>query len=276
MRPRNRSALGLCLAVLAFLAAGCAHPPPARRPVSPAGPSLRVLTYNVNFGIAGDGSTIAAIRDADADLVLLQETNRSWERALRAALGGAYPQMIFRNRGDAGGLAVLSRLPLIEIEFLPPVPEGWFAAARLVVETSFGRVQALSVHLHPPVSDGGSFVTGHFTTPAIRAAEIRGFLARLSPEYPTLVAGDFNEEEDGGAVKILLDRGMRSALAGYAPGQPTWRWKTVLGTLHRQLDHVFYDARLEAVWAEVRTAGRSDHLPVSAVLVPTDQTPLHR
>jgi endonuclease/exonuclease/phosphatase (EEP) superfamily protein YafD len=266
----------LVLTGLVAVAAGCAHPPPARRPVTPAGPSLRLLTYNLNFGIAGDEPTIVAIRDADADLVLLQETNRRWERALRAALAGAYPQMVFRNRGDAGGLAVLSRLPLIEIEFLPPVPEGWFAAARLVVETSFGRVQALSIHLHPPVSDGGSFVSGHFTTPAIRVAEIRGFVARLSPDYPTLVAGDFNEEEDGGAVKVLLDRGMRSALAGYAPEQPTWRWKTVLGTLHRQLDHVFYDARLVAVWAEVRTAGRSDHLPVIAVLVPTVQTPLHR
>lgn len=269
-RPEGRA---LVLWGLVALAAGCAHPPPAPRPAATAGPTLRVLTYNVNYGIAGDGSTIAAIRDADADLVLLQETNRRWEWALRAALAGTYPQMVFRNRGDAGGLAVLSRLPLLEIEFLPPVPEGWFAAARLVVETSFGRVQALSVHLHPPVSEGGSFVSGHFTTPAIRTAEIRSFVARLPTEYPTLVAGDFNEEEDGGAVKILLDRGMRSALAGYAPGQPTWRWKTFLGTLHRQLDHVFYDARLDAVWAEVRVAGRSDHLPVIAVLAPTGQTP---
>jgi endonuclease/exonuclease/phosphatase family metal-dependent hydrolase len=39
-----------------------------------------------------------------------------------------------------------------------------------------------------------------------------------------------------------------------------------VGELHKQLDHVFYDARLDVLSAEVRTAGRSDHLPVIAVV----------
>ncbi len=147
---------------LAAMAGGCARPPAAEHPARPNGPSVRVLTYNVNFGIAGDSATIAAIRDADADLVLLQETNAAWERALRASLSGELPQMIFKNRGGAGGLAVLSRLPILEVELIAPAGEGWFPAVRIVVETAFGRVQALSVHLHPPVSEGGSFVSGVF------------------------------------------------------------------------------------------------------------------
>ena len=245
----------------------CGHPP-AERPRAPDGPALRVLTYNVNFGIAGDDETIAAIRDADADLVLLQETNAAWEHALRAALSDRLPGMIFRHRGGAGGLAVLSRLPVVEAEFFAPVGEGWFPAARVVVQAPFGRVQALSVHLRPPVSDGGSFLSGAFTTPAVRFGEIRDFFARLAPAYPTLIAGDFNEEEDGDAVKFLVGKGLISALARYAPGQPTWRWPTPIGTLHKQLDHVLYDARLEAVSAEIRSRGRSDHLPVIAVFTP--------
>ena len=256
----------LGLAASAALAPGCAQPPAARRPAAVAGPVVRLLTYNVNYGIAGDPETVAAIRDADADLILLQETNVAWERALRAALAAQLPHMAFRHRGGAGGMAVLTRLPLVETEFIPPSGDGWFPAVRVVIETRLGRLQALSVHLRPPVSDGGSFVSGHFSTPPIRVQEITSYCARLVPDLPTLVAGDFNEEDDGDAVRFLVSRGMSSVLARFAPDQPTWRWPMMVGTLHRQLDHVFTDRRLEAVSAEIREAGRSDHLPVIAVL----------
>ena len=253
-------------ALVAVTLLACARPP-LERPTAPRGPAIRVLTYNVNFGLAGDSETLAAIRGAGADLVLLQETNAAWERALRAALSADYPFSSFKNRGGAGGMAILSRLPLLETEFLPPVGDGWFPAARVVVDGPFGRLQALSVHLRPPVSDGGSFVSGHFTTPAVRSREMSSFFASLAAAYPTIVAGDFNEEEDGEAVKFLLAHGMLSALRRYAPEQPTWSWPSPLGTLHRQLDHVFYDSRLDVVSAEVREVGRSDHYPVIAVVV---------
>ncbi len=225
-----------------------------------------MLTYNVNFGIAGDPDTTAAIRDARADLVLLQETNAAWERSIRASLAGEFPHMMFKNRGGAGGLAVLSRTPILQAEVIAPTADGWFPAVRVLVATVFGPLQALSVHLRPPVSDGGSVVSGMLTTPSVRAGEIRAFVARLATGYPTLVAGDFNEEEDGDVASFLASRGMRSALARFAPGEPTWRWSTPVGTLHRQLDHVFYDAALDVASVEVRQAGRSDHLPVVTVL----------
>jgi endonuclease/exonuclease/phosphatase (EEP) superfamily protein YafD len=253
--------------VLAALALACAARPVAAPKPPPAGtPVLRLLTYNVNYGIPGDEETVAAIRDARADLALLQETNDAWERALRPALSRELPHMVFKHRVGAGGMAVLSRLPLVETEFLPPTGDGWFPAARVVVQTPFGRLQALSVHLHPPVSEGGSFISGHFTTPSVRVGEIETFFARLEPALPTLIAGDFNEEEDGRVMKFLAGKGMLSALQRFAPDQPTWRWDTAVGTLHRQLDHVVYDPRLEVVSAEIRVAGRSDHLPVIAVV----------
>jgi endonuclease/exonuclease/phosphatase (EEP) superfamily protein YafD len=135
-----------------------------------------------------------------------------------------------------------------------------------VLETAIGRVQLLNVHLRPAVSDGGSYLSGAYSTPAIRETEIDTFYDRLSPDLPTIIAGDFNEEYDGKAVRFLLGKGMVSALRRYAPGQPTWRWDISVATLHWQLDHVFYDGRLDVLSAEVREAGRSDHLPVVAVI----------
>jgi endonuclease/exonuclease/phosphatase (EEP) superfamily protein YafD len=248
--------------VLALLALACARGPTSPGPrVPPVGSVLKVLTYNVNFGLAGDRETLAAIRDAQPDLALLEETNAGWERPLRATLSAELPHMIFENRGGAGGLAVLSRFPLAEVELLKPTGSGWFPACRVVVETPFGKVQALAVHLRPPVSDSGSVVGGYFTTGSVRAGEIEAFFAKLAPGFPTLVAGDFNEEADGEVTKFLLAKGMVSALPA---DQPTWRWSIGIGTIRRQLDHIMYDRRLEVVSGEVRVAGRSDHLPVVA------------
>jgi endonuclease/exonuclease/phosphatase family metal-dependent hydrolase len=77
---------------------------------------------------------------------------------------------------------------------------------------------------------------------------------------------DFNEEGDGEVAAFLREHAFSSALARFAPGQFTWRWPTLLGEMHKQLDHVYYGGSLDVLSAEVRTVGRSDHLPVIAVL----------
>src|SRR5687767_4438514 len=49
----------------------------------PAGPTVRVMTYNVNWGAVRPNLAVAAIREADADVVCLQETTPEWETYLR-------------------------------------------------------------------------------------------------------------------------------------------------------------------------------------------------
>jgi len=231
---------------------------------------LRVMTYNVNFGIPGDGPTLAAIEGGKADVVFLQEINRAWEQALRAKLGATYPHAAFYPRGGAGGIGVMSRLPIRAQQLISrEEDDGWFPALRLVLDTPLGDVQVLVVHLRPPVSDGGSFIAGHFTAPAIHEKEIARFCATLDHALPTLVVGDFNEEEDGRAVAYLAraEWKMKSALPEFAPDRPTWRWPTSFHTFERRLDHIIYDLRLEPLKVEVIDAGNSDHFPVVGVFV---------
>jgi endonuclease/exonuclease/phosphatase (EEP) superfamily protein YafD len=256
------------LALLMAMAMACARTPVAEPPRPTAGlPIFRLLTYNVNFGIPGDRETIAAIGAAAADLAILQETNVGWEQALRKQLASQFPHMTFKNRGGAGGLAILARQAPAEVEFLPPsATGGWFPATRIIANTPFGRVQVLGVHLRPAVSDGGSWISGRFSTPEIRTAEMESFYARLARDLPTVIVGDFNEEEDGGVAAFLVEHGFSSALARFVPGQFTWRWPTVVGELHKQLDHVYYGDGLDVLSAEIRSVGRSDHLPVIAVI----------
>ena len=177
--------------------------------------------------------------------------------------------MALYPRGGAGGIGVMSRLPIREQKLILPEGDGWFPALRLVLDSPLGPVQALVVHLRPPVSDGGSFVSGHFTAPAIHEKEITRFCQTLDRNLPTMVVGDFNEEDDGRAIAYLAraEWRMKSALPQFAPDRPTWRWPTTFHTFERQLDHIIYDVRLEPLSAEVIDAGRSDHFPVVGVFV---------
>jgi endonuclease/exonuclease/phosphatase (EEP) superfamily protein YafD len=264
---QGRSRWVACSAAIAVVATACPQPVRAPREAGPAQPQLRLLTYNVNFGLAGDPAAVATIRSTGADVVLLQETTPRWEAAIREGLGDVYPTIAFVDRPAAGGMGILSRFPFEESEVLEPPAEGWFPAWRVEVLTPLGRVQLLNVHLHPQISDSGSVVSGYLTTGDNREAEIRLHASRLDPAPPTLIAGDFNEEAGGDAVEYLAGLGFRSALDQFSPGRETWRWQTSVGTVSFQFDHIVHDARLEPIDVRVLEAGRSDHLPVLATFV---------
>lgn len=226
---------------------------------------MTVLTYNVNYGLAGDPPTTEAIRSANADMAFLQETTEAWEQHLRAELSSVYPHMAFKHCCGAGGLAVLSKRPIQPAEVIEPTEGGWFPAWRVVVDTELGPIQVLNVHLRPMLSDSGSVVSGYFTTPPLREAQIERYHAYLNPNMPTLVVGDFNEGSGGRAIAYLADRGFRTALPEFGGSQKTWHWPTSVGTVSAQLDHIVYDEQLEPMDVRVVPMGRSDHLPVWGV-----------
>jgi endonuclease/exonuclease/phosphatase (EEP) superfamily protein YafD len=152
---------------------------------------LVVVTYNVNYGLAGHGDILDALELIDADVVLLQETTPAWERALAKRFQKTYPHRRFHHHDAAGGLGVLSKARITESELLPAVT--WFPAWRGVVSTPVGPIEFLNVHLRPPFHDDGSVVKGWFTTPAMRDDEIAAFSLALEGKHPIVVVGDMNE-----------------------------------------------------------------------------------
>jgi endonuclease/exonuclease/phosphatase family metal-dependent hydrolase len=224
---------------------------------------LSVVSYNVNYGLAGDPETLAAVVDADADVLLLQETTREWEEVLRAStqLHERWPHVSFHHCCGAGGLALLSRWPIETFEVLepPPHPEAWFPAARAIITTPAGPIELLDVHLRPPVAtEGQGWLAALSSTPEVRVAEVEHHLPRLDAELPTIIAGDFNEGDGGRALKRLADAGFVDVLAELGVRGPTWRW----GALRARLDHVLIDEQFEPLDGEVLDVGRSDHWPV--------------
>lgn len=256
------------LGFVLFAVAGCRDPRAPREP-DPTAAHLRVMTYNVNFGLEGDPATVDVIAADDADVILLQETNEAWELALRERLSGRYPFIEFRHCCRAGGLAVLSKYPLGEGDYIEPPDGGWFPGWRLVVDTPLGPLQTLNVHLRPALGERGGVVSGQVTTGPIRRAQMADYATfiedGLVDGMSTIVVGDFNEGRRGSAVEYLETLGMRTALPEFSGEQNTWRWKTSVGTVHAQLDHIVHDATLDAVDVHVVEGGRSDHLAVVAV-----------
>jgi endonuclease/exonuclease/phosphatase family metal-dependent hydrolase len=229
---------------------------------------IRVVSYNVNFGLAGDRAGVEAVVALAPDLVFFQETNDTWRDALVTGLGAQLPEHRFVPPPDmpAGGMGVMSRWPIAIAEQLPAPAGGLFFAYRVVIDAPGGPIQVLDLHLRPPISEGGSWVVGYFSTRSIRANEAAVHAESLDRALPTIVLGDFNEESDGAAVKLFTRRGFDDALAQFAPRTRTWQWKVGPTTLRMQLDHILYDTRFSAAAAGVAEAGRSDHFPVWADL----------
>jgi vancomycin resistance protein VanJ len=119
------------------------------RPVATAhaaGPTLRIVSYNIQGGIDAKGVAAAARRE-QPDLLLLQEWDDRASEPLFTALPG-YRHYV------AGQFAIYSRYPVIDIHVPPRIalPEMRDRAARFVrytVQTPFGPTAVLNIH---PVS----------------------------------------------------------------------------------------------------------------------------
>lgn len=232
------------------------------RKLDPEQHPLQIISYNVNFGLYADPGLLQTLASHKADVILLQETNESFEVMSEFHLSDIYPHQVFYKAPAAGGLGVLSRYPL-EQKYISN-PNGWFVAGLYTIDTGSKKIQLLNVHLHPPVSEGGSFVYGYFSTKKVRLQEMQHFYKFLKPRLPTLVAGDFNEDSDGLVIGFLQEKGFHDVVEEYQPKQNTWRWKIYGITLTDQLDHIFYNQQLSSLSAKVLRIGRSDHLPILA------------
>ncbi|MEO8705886.1 MAG: endonuclease/exonuclease/phosphatase family protein [Kofleriaceae bacterium] len=229
-----------------------------------AAPHVRLMTYNLNYGNPTPKVSMDAIANADCDIVVLQEISEAWRTALRDRFGKQYPHHAYRLHGHGGGQAVLSKLPLTSEEAWAPLQgAGWFPARRIVVASPLGPLQILNVHLRP-ARDDGSWIKGFTSTPPLRKKEIEAHWKLMDRTLPTIVAGDFNEDDTGLAVDFLQHAGL---VRVPTTGPRTWHYEVevngkISDLLKMDIDHVMIDGHLVGSEAKVLDAGTSDHRPV--------------
>ena len=240
-------------------------------PSTDASDTLTVLSYNIHHGEGTDGvfdleRLAQIIREADPDLVALQEVDAKTQRAggvnqaaelarltgMEVLFGEAIPYS-----GGSYGDAVLSRLP-IEAELIWKLPaepqhEERVAVGILVRLPSGERIRFLGTHLD------------HTRDPSDRVRQAQSILEQAFPAGkkvpPTLLLGDLNAEPGSQPMKVLLERFHSAAPDGipsYPSDQPT-----------KAIDWVLYTPADCWEVLEVHTIHEpvaSDHAPLRAVL----------
>ncbi len=123
------------------------------RPVSSGmhhnGRGITVAQLNVHQDNGQFAAVVHAVRQADADLVILQEVDARWYGELESALADQYPWHVHRVGEKNYGMALFSRLPVagaeaIDLEGLP--------AIRADIGVGHERVRLVAVHLRAPES----------------------------------------------------------------------------------------------------------------------------
>lgn len=255
--------LPLALAALGFVLA-CGQPMDPRDP-TPGSFHLKIKSFNVEQEHSSDHATVEAVGSSDADILSLQEVTPQWEAVLRERYSAQYEHMLFRSEPDAGGLAVLSRYPVVDQGFHPG-PNDWHPAWHVGVQTPEGPLQLLNVHLRAPLNGRDSALDAALNTGEDHLASIEGFQDECEDEVPTIILGDFNEDVDGQAIRFLENLGFTNSLPLFHPGQPTWRYRSVGGQFDGTFDHILFDDSFLPLNAWVTVEGNSDHLPVVAHL----------
>ncbi|NUP04872.1 MAG: hypothetical protein HOW73_02300 [Polyangiaceae bacterium] len=236
---------------------------------------ITIASFNVLYALADDDpdkgvdpETLARIEALDVDVLLLQETNAAWEKAIIAAVGDRYRACKFHQpkRYLPEGLGACSKAGIRE-DLLIPSPVAWFPAQRLVAETPSGPIQLVNVHLRPAVANADDWMRIHVETRADRKKEVAAYVSELAPDTPTIIAGDFNERPEGDLFGLLREHRFDSALPAAHVDKVTWRWAGTTPPLEHQLDHIAFETdAFELVSADVRPGGHSDHDAVVVTL----------
>ncbi len=194
---------------------------------------------------------LAAIHEADPDLIVLQEVTAKWMAALEP-LSQAYPHAARGAREDDFGIAVFSRLPL-EGATLPVLGSAGLPSVSLTLNVGGTPVTLLATHPVPPLP------LRKFKLRNEQLQDVAAFLA--GRPRPLILAGDLNatmwtpwlSDLQDGAGLVNARRG-----CGVLPSWPTF----LPGALRIPIDHCLHSPDMTVTSCRLGPDIGSDHLPL--------------
>jgi len=231
-------------------------------------PQLSVLSYNLKSQAVNFEPLTQVIREADADVVALQELSEAAAAHLEMAFAAEYPYRALHPQPGAPipGQGILSRYPITGDAYW----RIYLGHQRVTLDVAGQAITVYNVHPGQPLSPGG------FTR---RLEEITAVLNRVRAEAgPLLLVGDFNMSDQSDPYREITawyGDAYRQAGAGmgftFPAGVPQFQALSDTVRLRifplARLDYIFYDAAFLPVAARVwPDSGGSDHHPVLATL----------
>ncbi len=223
---------------------------PVGPPVATAGPRLRLVVLNVHTANKRSDLVLEFFRRTEADVLLLMEVNDRWMIELES-LRTDYPHVIAEPREDNFGIALFSRLPLIN---------------RAVVE--FGKAEVPSITATITVGGQDIFLLGTHPLPPgsaenarLRNEQFKEIAARIRRRaLPAIVLGDLNSTPWSPYFSELLrDSGLKNTSQGRGlfGSWPAW-----LPCVRISLDHCLVTPAIHVSNKQLGLPVGSDHLPL--------------
>ena len=247
--------------------------PLGRRAARPDDFTLRVLCWNIHGATYGRDLVDQALRESDADVIILQETSGyGLEHETLKSLEADFADWETLNGQD---VFIASRFPRDDSPVPEPVRGSPFSVAYLRVRTPAGPVRLMGLHLPTPTH---ALVVAakrpRSLQPLRRRVAERTEQARLTLEAlaaedtPAILAGDLNTPPFGRLYRGIARR-YRSAfaVAGLGWGHTFHSRAPVL-----RIDHVFVSDHWRVNACRVATLPGSDHRAIIADLsLPTSR-----
>lgn len=229
---------------------------PAAPPAAADGAyELRVGAVNLLYGNQRVSDVAAQVEALDLDAVVFVEyTAEHRDTLLATDLVQRFAHRFDGVAGEASGLAIWSRAPMLASTFLPTKNRS----ADVTIETPSGPVRIVGVH--PP-------------TPVNSYADWLADLGRLADlvddrDEPLLMIGDFNATYWHPPFRAILDAGLTSAHVALGRGFATsWPTDKVVPPFVR-LDHALVGNGLTVTAVEDLDTIGSDHAAVVVTVVP--------
>lgn len=263
----RRLALVLALCVLWVLGPLMGLAVVFKRATAPPEQRLRVMTYNVKYGLGDMRGVAAEILAADPDLLLLQDVGS------RVTTYPPLAKFLRTRHVEAEGFyLVASRYPLSPMDYRPMGPD-WYVRTR--IEDARFPVAVYNVHLMTP-RDGlqemrawsVDAVDEIMSSAAARLAQVDQLNRDLDRESgPVLLAGDLNAPPESLVLRRLRSTRLQDAFGaagrgyGYTYGhtlRPRWSYM--------RLDHILFSRDFVALDSRAGGAVGSAHRPVVADL----------
>jgi endonuclease/exonuclease/phosphatase (EEP) superfamily protein YafD len=241
----------------------------------PRGPALRVMTVNVQFGLADVDRVMRLVQDEDVDVLGVQELTPAFDEALRAAgLEDVLPHDVVEPARGGSGAGLYSRFRVRPVE--DAITGRHNSPTGLVTVPGAPPVLVAVVHPTPPVGESGHAewrdTFQSLPRPGDRPLAVDGPLGPgETGDEPRvhLLLGDFNATVDQPTFRALLADGYVDAAGAVGRGWVmTWRFPL---TPPLAIDHVLVDEDTRVLGVEVHGVSASDHRAVVATLhLPAD------
>jgi endonuclease/exonuclease/phosphatase (EEP) superfamily protein YafD len=245
---------------------------------APAGPRLRVVSFNAGLGTAMAPDLWLFVEEWKADVVALQECGEALALATRS-LAGWY------HHDDERGLCLLSRYPIREVKSmdrgaLQRVREtgagigGAGFVTRYVLDTPRGPLRLVNLHLETPRKGLEALIGGGDLQRLRDNTELRDIESGLASRWarqgatPSLVvAGDFNTPAESRIFRRHWGD-FADAFSHVGVGLGATRYN---GWIRVRIDHVLTGPAWRPVAATVGRDVGSDHRPLIVDLAYTGQ-----